>query len=199
MPELFHADAALEGLNVTVPFKQEVLAYLDALDEEARQVGAVNCIRRHNNRLVGFNTDVYGFRESLVPLLRPWHRAALVLGSGGAAKAVAAALRQLGISYQMVSRQPAAHVITYADLTAPLMQHYPIIVNATPLGTYPDIHTMPPVPVNWLAPQHLVIDLVYNPPTTRLMALAHQRGATVANGWNMLVLQAEKSWEIWNS
>ncbi|MCS6916955.1 MAG: shikimate dehydrogenase [Chitinophagales bacterium] len=199
MPQLFRNDPLLEGLNVTVPYKQQVMAFLDDVDQEAARIGAVNCIRRINDRLIGYNTDLHGFLQAVRPLLRPWHRAALVLGSGGAAKAVAAALRQLNISYQIVSRFPGEHVIAYDDLQPPVLQHYLLIVNATPLGMYPNVHSMPPLPVQALTGMHLVVDLVYNPPVTRLMAEAAKAGATVTNGWDMLVLQAEKSWEIWNS
>ncbi|MCS6991833.1 MAG: shikimate dehydrogenase [Chitinophagales bacterium] len=198
MPTLFKSDPFLEGLNVTVPYKEQVIPYLDELDESARQVGAVNCIRRVGAKLIGFNTDVFGFAEAVQPLLKPWHRAALILGSGGAAKAVATALRHFNISYQVVSRTAGEHVITYADLNVPLMHHYLLIINTTPLGMYPDVHSMPPIPVHGLTPQHLVFDLIYNPQITRLMSEAIRVGAAVCNGWNMLVLQAEKSWEIWN-
>ncbi len=204
LPQLLAAHPDLCGLNVTIPHKENVLPWLDALDETARQVGAVNCIRLQNGRLTGYNTDVYGFEKSLrqTGFMRslPPDVAfrAFILGTGGAAKAVAYVLRKMKIPYQFVSRQPAEGQISYAALPSLLSAGPALVVNTTPLGTFPQVDAMPPVPVDYLGPEHLVFDLVYNPPETLLLHRALARGCAVQNGLEMLHWQAERAWEIWN-
>ncbi len=199
LPALIATHPSLEGLNVTIPHKRSVVPLLSELDAVSAQTGSVNCIRIRNGRLHGFNTDVLGFHQSLVPLLKPWHTAALILGTGGAAHSVAYVLRQLGITYHLVSRRRKNGLLTYQDLHAELVRNTLLIVHCTPVGMYPSVDAMPPFPVQFLTPNHLVFDLIYNPATTLLMKQAMQRGATVSNGHPMLIAQAEKSWEIWNS
>lgn len=206
LPEIIHAHAdRLRGLNVTIPYKTEVMALLDRIDPAAAEIGAVNTIAFSRDpatgRLstTGFNTDVVGFRESLRPMLRPADRYALVLGSGGASKAVVAALRQLGITPTVVSRTPREGVITYADLDAATVGRSTVIVNATPLGTWPDTDALPPFPYDLLGPDHICHDLVYNPAMTAFMREAAARGAAVKNGLEMLRLQALAAWEIWQA
>lgn len=198
-PELLKRFGDLEGLNVTIPYKEAVIPCLDHLDELAREIGAVNTIRIRRGRLEGFNTDVTGFRESLRPLLTQTDRAALILGTGGASKAVAYALRQLDIPYRFVSRKPVSGHLTYTDLEAPVLKEFQIIVNSTPLGTYPEVEKAPPLPYKALGPTHLLYDLIYNPPQTTFLKRGLQQGARIKNGLEMLNLQAEASWNLWNS
>ncbi len=202
LPALIEQEPLLEGLNVTIPYKEVVIPLLDSLDESAAEIGAVNVIRigRAGNKpyLKGYNSDYIGFRNTLQPLLKEHHTAALVLGTGGASKAVCAALRQLHIKVQPVSRTPHGDVIGYDDLTADMMQQHTIIVNTTPLGMSPNTHTAPLIPYHLLTSQHLCYDVVYNPATTRFMQLAAEQGANVCNGLEMLHEQARVAWEMWN-
>jgi shikimate dehydrogenase len=192
----------LVGLNVTIPHKEKVMSLLDEIDPEAAQIGAVNTIRITRNagmiRLKGYNTDAYGFRESLLSLLGSGHRYALVLGTGGASKAVTHVLEQLGIRYQYVSRNPAGDQLHYLDLCYAVIKKHTLIINTTPLGTYPDTSSFPDIPYDLVTPGHVLYDLVYNPPETEFLRLGRQKGAKVKNGHEMLILQAERSWEIWN-
>ncbi len=190
-------------MNVTIPYKEKVIPLLDRVDPEALDIGAVNTIRiiRQGKEVLlhGFNTDVYGFTGSLAPLLSSYHSGALVLGSGGASKAVRYALDKLKIPWLMVSRNPDNSItLGYGESTREVLERYPVVVNTTPLGTFPHTETFPPVPYEFLTPRHLLFDLVYNPGETKFLAMGRQRGATVKNGYEMLVLQAERSYEIWN-
>lgn len=189
----------LAGLNVTIPYKQEVIPFLDQLHPEAEAIGAVNTIAFNQGKTMGYNTDIIGFRESLKPLLRPTDRAALVLGSGGASKAVCHALESLDIYWKMVSRKPASDQFGYEDLNEAVLAEYQILINCTPLGTHPRTEAAPELPYESLNSDHLLYDLVYNPPLTRFLKLGLQQGARIKNGREMLELQAEASWEIWNS
>ena len=198
-PGLLEQYPDLAGLNVTIPYKEAVIPYLDHLEEQAREIGAVNTLRFAQNRVEGYNTDVIGFRESLRPLLKPSDRAALVLGTGGASKAVAFGLRQLGIPFRFVSRNPAKGQLSYADVNAGLLKQYQILVNCTPLGTYPQVDRAPALPYAALDTSHLLYDLIYNPRETTFLKEGRQRGARIKNGLEMLRLQAEASWKIWNS
>lgn len=185
------------GLNVTIPYKEKVVDYLQELSDEARQIGAVNTIKWENGRLKGYNTDCYGFEKSLTAFygkLKP--ERALVLGSGGASKAVMYALQALGIDAQIVSRQ--SRYLNYSDLEASYFQGRTLIVNTTPLGTWPDINTAPNLPYELIRKEHFLYDLVYNPQKTLFLERGEKQGASVKNGYDMLKLQAEKSWEIWN-
>jgi len=202
-PALWAEHPDLVGLNVTIPHKQAFFPYLDSLDESAEKVGAVNVVRRQpNGTLRGFNSDLYGFRKSL----EDWEafqknrpEAALILGYGGAAKAVEAALRDLKISRQIVSRDAAKGDLTYADLTPDVLETHRLLVNTTPLGTYPRVEACPDLPYGLLTDGHLLYDLVYNPAQTRFLREGATRGAATHNGYRMLELQAERSWDIWNT
>jgi shikimate dehydrogenase len=161
---------------------------------------ACNCVKIENGKLKGYNTDVIGFEKSFKPLLQPHHTHALILGTGGAAQAVEFVLQKLGIQYGFVSRTPKAIRATmhYDALDEGLMQQYTVIINTTPLGTYPDVDTCPPIPYHWLSPQHYLFDLVYNPEKTLFLTKGQQRGTLIKNGYDMLVIQAEENWKIWN-
>ncbi len=190
----------IAGLNVTIPYKQEIIPYLDALDPIAEKIGAVNTIKiEKNGNLTGYNTDYYGFMESLKPHLQKQHTHALILGTGGASKAVAFALSKLNIQYKYVSRTPTSGNFRYSELKKESLEQHTLIVNCTPLGTYPNISEYPPIPTNFITQEHLVFDLIYNPAVSSLLKQALQQHATVVNGQLMLELQAEKAWETWNS
>ncbi|MBC7570841.1 MAG: shikimate dehydrogenase [Spirosoma sp.] len=192
----------LRGLNVTIPHKQTVFPFLHRLDTSAQRVGAVNVIKLEaDGSRTGYNSDYYGFRQSLQNWFRelglsPFEGKALVMGTGGASKAVIAALADLAIPYRLVSRQSSADTLTYTDLPAVINQ-YQLIINCSPVGTFPHENEAPALPYAQLTSQHLLYDLVYNPAETRFMQLGCERGAAVMNGYDMLVLQAEKAWEIW--
>ncbi len=198
-PDLLARVPDLEGLNVTIPYKEAILPYLHGIDPEAREIGAVNTIRFRGRRIEGFNTDVTGFRESLRPLLTAADKSALILGTGGASKAVAHGLGQLGISSRFVSRTPEGGQLAYTDLDAGLIRGYQILINCTPLGTFPRVDQAPPLPYDALDAGHLLYDLIYNPDRTTFLKNGLQQGARIKNGLEMLQLQAEASWEIWNS
>jgi shikimate dehydrogenase len=188
----------LNGLNVTIPYKQEIISFLDDLAPEAKEIGAVNTIQVNDNKLIGYNTDYIGFSESLKPFLKPHHKKALILGTGGASKAVAYALKQFNIDYIFVSRSSGKDKLGYNDLSEEIMKEYSVIVNTTPVGTFPKVEEHPQLPFQYLNENHLVYDLIYNPETTQLMAFAKEKGASVTNGLKMLQLQAESAWKIWN-
>jgi shikimate dehydrogenase len=195
---LLKNNPALRGLNVTLPYKQSVITYLDALSPEAEQTGAVNCISIKNSLLKGYNTDAAAFENSLKPLLKAHHTQALILGNGGAAQAVKYALQKLQIPYHTASRNPTNDTIGYAALTEEWLQAHPLLINTTPLGMYPRVHEMPAINYDALSEKHLLYDLVYNPETTLFLAQGKAQGAAVKNGLEMLHLQAEESWRIWN-
>ncbi|RYY90549.1 MAG: shikimate dehydrogenase [Chitinophagaceae bacterium] len=197
-PFLLQQHTDLAGLNVTIPYKKEVLAYLDALHADAEAIGAANTIQFRNGQLIGHNTDWIGFRDSVLPLLPVTLPKALVLGNGGAAAAIKYALKQMGIAYQTVSRQGTDETLSYDDLDAGLIEEHNLIINTTPLGTWPDIDSFPPIPYEALSPEHLLFDLVYNPALTVFLRKGQERGARISNGYEMLVRQAEASWKIWN-
>lgn len=199
--DLLAQERALEGLSVTIPYKEQIIPYLDALDPACQRIGAVNCIRIRNGKKVGFNTDYLGFKHSLQAWLGDAIPAALVLGTGGASKAVQQALSDLGVSYLLVSRSKQAGQLTYQDLSEnkTWLENHPLVINTTPLGTYPREAGIPELPLEQLNESHLVYDLVYNPPITRLMRECMDRGGKAKNGQDMLELQAEAAWSIWNS
>lgn len=202
LPELVAREEALRGLNVTIPYKQAVVPYLDAIDETARRIGAVNVIKIERSadavRMVGYNSDYTGFRNSLLPLLQPHHKRALVLGTGGASKAVCAALRDMDIAVTSVSRTRGDDRLQYEQLTAEVMAAHTIVVNTTPLGMHPRVDECAPIPYPYITPQHLCYDVVYNPTETLFMQRCAERGAAVCNGLKMLYGQADAAWEIWN-
>ncbi|OEY73156.1 shikimate dehydrogenase family protein [Salegentibacter salarius] len=188
----------LQGLNVTIPYKQEIITFLDDLAPEAKEIGAVNTIKVNGNRLIGYNTDYIGFSESIKPLLKSHHNKALILGTGGASKAIAYAFKKLDIEYKFVSRSSGKGKLGYDDLSEETIKDHNIIINTTPVGTFPDVEEYPKFPVEYLTKNHLVYDLIYNPEVTQLLALAKKQGATIKNGLKMLELQAESAWNIWN-
>lgn len=197
-PALLAQYPGLCGLNVTIPYKEAVMAYLDELSPAAASIKAVNCIWFRDGRKTGFNTDVIGFKRSLEPLLKPHHNKALILGTGGAAKAIQYVLGTLQIPYKLVSRTASATTISYDQLDADIMAEHTIIVNTSPLGMYPNTDAAPALPYQYLSSAHLLYDLVYNPAKTLFLQKGEAKGATIKNGHEMLVLQAEASWEIWN-
>ncbi len=184
----------LDGFNVTMPYKQAIIPYLDALDETAKAVGAVNVVHQR----VGYNTDCIGFMESIRPLLRANDQKALVLGTGGASKAVCYGLQQLGLTPTLVSRTKREGVLTYAELTEEVMAAYTVIVNCTPLGMYPQIENCPEIPYDYLSARHLLFDCVYNPEETLFLRKGAAQGAKTQNGIEMLYGQAKAAWKIWN-
>ena len=185
----------LDGFNVTYPYKQAIIPYLDRIDPTAQAIGAVNVVYQRT----GYNTDYIGFMESIRPLLHQEDRQALVLGTGGAAKAVCYALRQLGIVPTLVSRHAAEGTLTYEDLDTNIMNRHSVIVNCTPLGMYPDIDTCPPIPYEHLSAQHLLYDCIYNPEETLFLRKGKAQGARTHNGIEMLTGQAKEAWKIWNN
>lgn len=189
----------IKGLNVTIPYKQTILDYLPKISKNALAIGAVNTIRRtKKGQLKGYNTDWYGFYHSLVPLLQEHHTKALVLGTGGASKAILFALDKLGIQHLSVSRTPNEQQISYDQITQQIMQEYSLIINTTPLGTFPNVQSKVELPYDLITTKHLVYDLIYNPSETAMLQAAKQKGAQIKNGLQMLELQAERAFEIWN-
>jgi shikimate dehydrogenase len=201
LPDLLAQTPQLAGLNVTIPYKEAVLPYLDALSEEAEAVGAVNTIAFEQGRLVGYNTDVLGFEEALLLLLPNNHtlQQALILGTGGASKAVAYVLKRMNFSYTYVSRKEAPERLTYQQLTAEQLGNVSLIVNTTPVGQYPAVIQAPNLPYSGLGAQHFLMDLIYNPAETLFLKRGQQAGAKVLNGLPMLEAQAEAAWRIWNN
>ncbi|MBT9188926.1 shikimate dehydrogenase family protein [Zobellia russellii] len=187
----------IKGMNVTIPYKQEVMPFLTELDPEAEKIGAVNTIQFSKNGLKGFNTDAYGFKNAMAPFLKPHHTKALILGTGGASKAVAYVLGELGISYVFVSRNPGKNKISYDQVTEEVLKEHTILVNCTPLGTHPNIEQRPALPYEFITDQHFLFDLIYNPEKTAFLAAGEAKGAQISNGLRMLELQADRSWEIW--
>ncbi|MBK9352642.1 MAG: shikimate dehydrogenase [Bacteroidetes bacterium] len=187
----------LVGLNVTIPYKEAIIPYLDELSEEAKKIGAVNTIKIINGKKIGYNSDVVGFEKSLIQHLKPTHNKALVLGTGGAAKAVWFVLEKLNIPYLKVSRTASENIIAYDTISIDLVKEYPLIINTTPLGMSPKLETKPDIPYQALTKNHFLYDLVYNPQTTLFLEMGQKMGATIQNGLPMLHGQAERSWELW--
>ncbi|WP_166382179.1 shikimate dehydrogenase family protein [Polaribacter sp. 11A2H] len=191
---------SLGGINVTIPYKEEVMKYLDKLDETAKAIGAVNTIKfTKRGNLKGYNSDVVGFEKSIFPLIKKHHKRALILGTGGASKAIAYALKKNDIKFKFVSRKPEGKKeISYQDLTEEMMEKYQIIINSSPVGTSPNTDRCPDIPYKFITENHLLYDLIYNPEVTTFLAKGKAQGATIKNGYEMLQLQAEESWRIWN-
>jgi len=194
------------GLNVTIPYKQSILSYLDELDETAKIVSAVNCIKIIRNKgalyLKGYNTDILGFSSAIKPFLESSHQKALILGTGGASKAVYYVLNQMGIDCYFVSQtkgEKQTNTFQYSDINEIMLSSFKLIVNTTPLGMYPNVSTCPELPFQYINETHFVFDLVYNPEETLLIKKSKEKGALTQNGLSMLYLQAEKGWEIWNT
>jgi len=205
-PKLIENNPSLRGLSVTIPYKEEIIKFLNEVDDVVKEVGAVNCIKvslmTDDGRpmLKGFNTDVFGFEKSLLPLLKSQHTKALILGTGGASKAVKHVLKKSGIEFSFVSRsqQPEAGSINYNNLDSKIISTHTLIINATPLGMFPDVNSYPQIPYEYLTEKHLLYDLVYNPEETLFLKKGKERGAQIKNGLEMLQMQADKAWEIWN-
>lgn len=199
VPTLLREQPDLHGFNVTIPHKRTIIEYLDELDDTAREIGAVNTVRVKDGQLIGYNTDAYGFKLSIRPFLEPKHDRALILGTGGAARAVRYVLEQLGIPSIMVSRMPfGENKISYADLNEGVVKACKLIVNATPQGMSPHIDRFPPFNYEAIGTDHFVIDLIYNPKKTAFLQKAEAQGAMILNGEDMLRFQAEGAWHIWN-
>ena len=202
-PELFKHHPYLAGLNVTIPYKQQVIPFLNELDSAAKDIGAVNVIKiswdSKTPHLKGYNSDIVGFRASLFPLLTIDHKKALVLGTGGASKAVVEALNLLNIDFKYVSRSPkGSDIIAYEELNEEITANHKLIINTTPLGMYPNVDNCPDIPYEAITPEHLLYDLVYNPEETLFLKKGREKGAKTKNGLEMLYLQAEEAWRIWN-
>lgn len=199
LPALLEANPQLEGLNITIPYKQQVITYLNDTENLPQGLNACNCIKINNGQLTGYNTDTVGFEKSFTKKLKTQHSRALVLGNGGAASAVFFVLKKLGIPFEVVSRQlHAGSTYTYSQLTPDLVATHTIIINTTPLGTYPNIDQCPDIPYNAISSNHYLFDLVYNPAKTLFLQKGEEKGATIENGYDMLVEQALESWRIWN-
>jgi shikimate dehydrogenase len=197
--ELVKNNADLKGLSVTIPYKESVIPFLDKLSKKAALIGAVNTIKiTKKGKLKGYNTDYYGFKKALEPLLQPHHKKALILGTGGASKGVAFALDELDIAYTFVSREAKENAIDYTRINATTFDNYQIIVNATPVGTSPNTEAFPLIPYEHFTANHIAFDLIYNPAETQFLKKAKEKGAQIKNGYDMLVFQAEKAWKIWN-
>ena len=199
-PSIIQNTKGIKGFNVTIPYKEAIIPFLDDLDETAKKIGAVNTIKiSENKQLIGYNTDCYGFKNSLKPLLRPHHKMALILGTGGASKAVAFSLKELNIRYYFVSRASKNGVdFTYDSLTDEIIKQHQIIINCTPIGTFPNINACPNIPFAAINSEHILYDLIYNPAETTFLKFGKNLGATIQNGSKMLELQAEKAWSIWD-
>ena len=189
----------LRGLNVTIPYKEQVIPFLTELDDTAKQIGAVNTIKITENGLKGFNTDFYGFQKSIEPYLKKHHTIALILVTVGASKAISFVLKELGISYSYVSRTKKDNHFVYQELDKETIETHTFIVNCTPLGTFPNIEEKPSIPYQFLSKRHFLFDLIYNPEKTAFLKEGEKREASICNGLKMLQLQAEKAWRIWNT
>ena len=197
--EILNSHQDLRGFNITIPYKKEVLAFLTERSKAVEEVGACNCVKIESGKLIGYNTDVIGFENSLIPFLKPSHNRALVLGTGGAALAIVYVLQKLGIEFSYVSRTATIGQFSYNDLDASVMASHTLIINTTPLGMFPNIEACPAIPYDLLTPEHHLFDLTYNPALSTFLAKGMQMGATIQNGQQMFVEQAEQSWRIWNS
>ena len=190
------------GLNITIPYKEQVIDFLDKIDPIAEKIGAVNVVKivrnADNLETIGYNSDIVGFTESIRPLIENHHKKALILGTGGASKAVIEGLKLMNVKSQLVSRTKSPNTITYSELSSNLLEEYTIIVNTTPLGMFPNTDSFPDIPYEFLSNKHLCYDLTYNPEETRFLKLSRDNGAKTKNGLEMLILQALESWRIWN-
>lgn len=199
LSELIHQIKGLVGLNITIPYKEAIIPHLDKLSKTAQIIGAVNCVTiSKKKKLKGYNTDYYGFKKTVSPLLKEHHKKALILGTGGASKAVAYALRKLKIEYDFVTRTPDEFQFGYSELNAELFDEYHLIINTTPVGTHPNTAECPELNYSLFTEKHIAYDLVYNPGESTFLRKAKENGAVIKNGYDMLVFQAEKAWKIWN-
>jgi shikimate dehydrogenase len=200
IPEL-KENSALRGLNVTIPYKTDIISFLDEISDEVKEINACNCIKIKDGKWIGFNTDIIGFEKSFVPHLKPFHKKALILGTGGASNAVAFVLKKLNIDFLKVSRNKteSKSVISYEDLSEEEMKQFEIVINTTPVGTFPNVDECPPLRYELVTNQYYFFDLIYNPAKTKFLSLSEKHGALIENGVQMLAIQAEESWKIWNS
>jgi shikimate dehydrogenase len=200
LPQMLEAHPLLQGFAITIPYKRAVIKYLDNASKEVQQLNACNCVKIRDGKLYGYNTDVIGFEKSFVKHLKPFHTNALILGTGGASSAIEFVLEKLNVDYHFVSRtkDKSKNILSYDDLNDEVISKNLIIINCTPLGTYPKVDGAPAIPYHLLTPEHYLFDLVYNPPKTKFLSLGEQKGAAIENGYEMLVLQAEENWKIWN-
>ena len=198
LSEVLDSHPELVGLNVTIPYKESVLAFINESDDVVKKIKACNCIKILEKKLIGYNTDVVGFEKSLLKKLNSSHKNALILGTGGAAKAVEYVLRKRRIHYHYVSRYPSVKNFSYEQLTPSIMEKHSLIINASPLGMYPKVTEAPPLPYEAITEKHFLFDLIYNPEKTLFLRKGAERGAEIENGYGMLVEQAEESWKIWN-
>lgn len=201
-PEILDQNKDLKGLSVTVPYKEQIIPYIDELSPEAKEIGAVNCIDIVNGRTKGYNTDVFGFRTSIKPFLEPKHSRALIFGTGGSSKAVAYALKQIGVDYFFVTSseyKKTPNTFFYYELNPIIFQQFLLLVNCTPVGMFPEINVTLPIPFSYVTKDHLAYDLIYNPQETVFLSNCKEKGAITVNGYSMLQLQAEKAWEIWTT
>ncbi len=200
LKEIIKDNSTLKGLNITIPYKESVIPLLDRLDKEAKKIGAVNTIKiQRDGKLVGYNTDHYGFAKSLSDFFPLKDKTALILGTGGAAKAIAYVLDTMGFDYQYVSRTKTETALSYSELNRDIILNHHLIINCTPLGTYPKVQEFPNIPYQFITRDHLLFDLIYNPRETEFIKMGHAKGARVTNGLNMLEYQAKKAWSIWKS
>jgi shikimate dehydrogenase len=197
-PLLLSNHPTLRGIAVTIPYKEQVLKYVTHLSEEVKQIGAANCIRINGGELTAYNTDIIGFEKSFVKKLKPQHKKALVLGTGGASKAVQYVLQKLGIDFLLVSRSRSENCIQYPEITEAIIREYPVIINTSPLGMSPNENTCPDLPYNLLTAENYLYDLVYAPAQTLFLQKGEQQGTIIENGFEMLIIQAEENWRIWN-
>jgi shikimate dehydrogenase len=200
-PALLKANPDLKGLSVTIPYKEQVLPYITELSEEVKFIGATNSIKISGDKLIAYNTDIIGFEKSFCKSLKPSHTKALVLGTGGASKAVQYVLRKLNIEFLVVTRnaQLKTNEINYTAINEKLIGEYTVIINSSPVGMYPNVNDCPDIPYQFLTSDHYLYDLVYKPDETLFLKKGKEKNATVENGYDMLLLQAEASWKIWNS
>ena len=198
LKNILHDHPGLEGLNVTIPYKQQVISFLHQQSPVVQLISACNCIKIADGKLYGYNTDVTGFKQSFEKHLQAHHKKALILGSGGASKAVEYVLSQSGIRFQVVSRKPDLGQLHYSSLNQEVIEDHSIIINTTPLGTSPNTEMAPGIPFQFLTPKHYLFDVVYNPEKTKFLKLGEEKGAIIQNGSEMLNIQAEESWKIWN-
>jgi len=201
LPQMIQSNGNLNGFAITIPHKKTIIPYLHSKTDAVKKMGACNCVRIIDGKLYGHNTDVVGFEQSFIQYLQPNHTKALVLGTGGASAAIEFVLQKLAIDYVLVSRikNIAQNILSYADINDAIMKEYSVIINTTPLGTFPNVDEAPAIPYELISSQHYLFDLVYNPAETKFLQLGKLAGATTKNGYDMLVLQADENWKIWNT
>ncbi len=198
LKQILSSRKELQGFNITIPYKKAVLDFLQEVSDPVKKMGACNCVKIVSGKLKGYNTDVVGFQKSLEPFLKPHHQKALILGTGGASAAVEYVFQQLQIPCLFVSRTASSNAISYQDLSKEIIETHQLIINTSPLGMYPNLDDCPAIPYQYLTAQHHLFDLIYNPTETKFLSLGRQQGASIQNGFEMLILQAEESWRIWN-